>query len=55
MVKYLPLLRGARRSLFSEACIAAPASCCSYYILIYSGTKSSPLFSTTEWHMVPEY
>ena len=36
LVKILPLLQGARYSLFSEAGIAAPASCCSYCILIYS-------------------
>ena len=33
MVKNLPLLQGARRSLFSQAGIAAPASRRSYSIL----------------------
>ena len=33
MVKNLPLLRGARRILFSKAVIAVPASCYSYCIL----------------------
>ena len=54
MVKNLPLLRGARHSLFSEVGIAAQASCHSYCILIYSQTNSSLLFSTTERRTVPK-
>ena len=55
MVRNLPLLRGARRSLFSGAGIAVPASCRSDCILIYSRTNSSPLFLTTERRTVREY
>ena len=55
MVKNLPLLRGARCSLFSEAGIAAPASCRSYCIFIYSQTNSRLLFPSTERRTVSQY
>ena len=55
MVKNLPLLRGARCSLFSEAGIAAPESRRPYCILIHTQTNSSPLLSITERRMVSEY
>ena len=47
--------RGARRSSFSEAGIAAPESRRSYCILIHTQTNSSLLLSTTERHTVSEY
>ena len=46
MVKNLPLLRGARRSLFSEAGIATPASCCSYSLNVNEWKFHSPI----EWN-----
>ena len=51
-----PAVRGAHCSLFSKAGIAAPASCRSYCILIYSQTNySRQLFPATELHTVPEH
>ena len=55
MVKDLPLLRGACRSLSSKAGIAAPAKCHSYCIEIYCQINSRPLFPTTGWRTVLEY
>ena len=54
-VKIMPLLRAARRSLFSEAGITAPLSRCSYCIFINSWTNSRPLSPTAERRTVPEY